>query len=460
MLSLKLTDLRNKPADFSAQPDAGAVQRFWSVAAAVESGANSLVRDVGEAQERLEQTLSEAVRLRMISDVPLGAFLSGGIDSSMVVALMQRQATGKVKTFSIGFHEAQYNEATHAKLVAEHLGTDHTELYVTPAEAREVIPQLGSMYCEPFADSSQIPTYLLSRMTRQRVTVSLSGDGGDELFGGYSRYAAAKRVWEVVGWMPAGLRAIVAQMIRVLSPAQWDRVLSVLGPVVPEYFALREAGGKAHKLAAALEAATPERLYKQLVSHWGVLGEAVTDAEELTSVLDQVERWPGITSYLQHMCAMDMVSYLPDDILTKVDRASMAVALEARVPLLDHRVVELAWRIPDSMKLKDGKGKAILRDLLYRYVPQELVDRPKMGFGVPVGQWLRHELRDWAEDLLDSTALKNEGFLESSVIQDKWREHLSGRVNWQYYLWDVLMFQSWLREWRSNAVLDRKICNG
>jgi asparagine synthase (glutamine-hydrolysing) len=417
--------------------------RYWSARNIVESGVRCpFTGTEDEAIEQLDRLLREAIGMRMVSDVPLGAFLSGGVDSSVVVALMQAQSAKPVKSFTIGFHEEDYNEAAHAAEVARHLGTEHTELYVTPAEAMAVIPRLPAMYDEPFADSSQIPTYLVSQLARKHVTVVLSGDGGDELFAGYNRYFWGRQLWRQVSWLPRSVRRGIARGIQSVSPDALDktsRKLKTLLPVVPII------GDKLHKLAEILAMRDPETMYMGLVSIWRDPGRVVVGAREPLTTLTNRLRWANVNNFTLQMMALDLVTYLPDDILTKVDRASMAVSLEARVPLIDHRVVEFAWRIPLSMKIKQEKeGKWLLRQVLYRYIPKHLIERPKMGFGVPISHWLRGPLRDWAEDLLDESRLRREGYFHSAPIREKWKEHLSGQRNWQYPLWNVLMFQAWL----------------
>ena len=422
---------------------------YWSAREAAEAGlANPFTGSATQAIAELDRRLRDAVRLRMMADVPLGAFLSGGIDSSTTVALMQAQSSQPVRTFSIGFHEAGYNEAQEAKAVAQHLGTNHTELYVTPEDAIAVIPKLPSLYDEPFADSSQIPTFLVSQMTRQHVTVSLSGDGGDELFAGYNRYALGKRLWQQLNWMPLPLRRFLAKLLTARSPQAWDRNFKQLAPILPASFKQRLPGDKLHKLADVLTISDPEVMYKSLVSHWQEPATVAIDAKEPPTALTDRQHWANLPRFTQRMMYLDSVSYLPDDILVKVDRASMGVSLEARVPFLDHHIVEFAWRIPLSLKIRDGKGKWLLRQLLHQYVPKSLVERPKMGFGVPIDEWLRSPLRDWAESLLNEHRLQQEGFFNPQPICQKWAEHLSGQRNWQYYLWDILMFQAWLEQVR------------
>jgi asparagine synthase (glutamine-hydrolysing) len=380
-----------------------------------------------EAAADLDQLLRDAVRLRMIADVPLGAFLSGGIDSSLVVALMQAQSRRPVRTFTIGFEERQYNEAHAAEAVARHLGTDHTVCYVSPQEARDVIPRLPEMYDEPFADSSQIPTFLVSQLARRHVTVSLSGDGGDELFGGYPRYFHIDRLWRALCRIPSPLRGLTGAALRAFS------ALSPAG--LAEKFARR---------ADRLKIATAGEMYCRHNIHWEQSHRMVLGGRPVAALATQPDQWPSGIPYIEQWMYVDTIRYLPDDILVKVDRASMAVGLEARVPLLDHRVVEFAWRLPLDWKVRGQTGKWLLQNVLERYVPRRLFDRPKMGFGVPIDSWLRGPLRDWAETLLEERRLRDEGFLDPEPIRRKWGEHLSGRRDWHYHLWDVLMFQAWL----------------
>jgi asparagine synthase (glutamine-hydrolysing) len=397
-----------------------------------------------DAVNTLEQLLRQSVAGQMVADVPLGAFLSGGFDSSMVVALMQTQSARPVKTFTIGFGEAEYDEAEHARAVAKHLGTEHTELYVTPEEAMAVIPKLPALYDEPFADSSQIPTYLVSQLARQQVTVSLSGDGGDELFGGYSRYFWAMKIWRWVSYLPMPARLTLTRLLTLVPPHAWNTVFRALGFMLPAGLRYSNPGDKLHKLSSFLGARKPEAIYFDLISHWKEPNRLVRGAQEPATVLSDPLQWPELRDFEHRMMFLDTVSYLPDDILVKVDRAAMGVSLETRVPLLDHRVVEFAWRLPLALKIREGQGKWLLRQVLYRHVPPELVDRPKMGFGVPIDHWLRGPLKPWAEALIEPKRLKSEGYLNPSLIQEKWKQHQSGRRNWSYYLWDVLMFQAWL----------------
>ncbi len=420
---------------------------FWSARSAVESGlSDPFIGSFEEAKNQLDNLLRESVRLRMMADVPLGAFLSGGVDSSAIVALMQAESNIPVKTFTIGFWEDEYNEAGYARKVAQHLKTEHTDLIVTPEEARAVIPKLPVMYDEPFSDSSQIPTYLVSQLTRNYVTVSLSGDGGDELFAGYNRYFWGNDIWSRIGWMGTGLRRTLGGSMGLLSPATWDNIFRTLKPVIPSSLRVPQAGEKMKKVADVISVDSPQSLYYRLVSHWKKPDELVIGGQEPKTPLTDSSRWPSIPDFTRWMMYMDLITYLPDDILAKVDRASMAVSLEARVPYLDdHRVIEFAWRLPLDMKINNGQGKYILRQVLYDYVPKELIERPKMGFGIPIDSWLRGPLRDWAEDLLDPSRMRDEGFFNPEPVQTMWRDHQSGTHDNQYYLWDILVFQEWLR---------------
>jgi asparagine synthase (glutamine-hydrolysing) len=430
----------------TAQPEPH-ITPYWSGTHIIEAGLRSpFTGSADEAVSALESVLHKAIGQQMVADVPLGAFLSGGVDSSAVVALMQAQSSRPVRTFSIGFHEAQYNEAEHAKAVAKHLGTEHTELYVTANDALNVIPKLPSLYDEPFSDSSQIPTFLVAQMARQHVTVSLSGDAGDELFCGYNRYLMASRLWGKLSRLPLGVRKAMAYTLTSVSPNAWNRLTTPLIKGLPSRFSQMNIGDKLHKGADVLACQSVSELYLNLVSHWQDPTSLVLGATELPTLLTTTKAQPNTPTDIERMMALDMLTYLPDDILTKVDRAAMGVSLETRVPFLDHRVVEFAWTLPLQYKLRDGVGKWALRQVLYKHVPKALIERPKMGFGVPIDDWLRGPLRDWAETLLNENRLRNEGFFNPLPIRIKWEEHLSGKRNWHYYLWDVLMFQAWLEE--------------
>lgn len=423
------------------------ITSYWSATEIAQQRLAS--REQGSDAEvilALEQKLVEAVRLRMIADVPLGAFLSGGIDSTTVVALMQAQSSRPVKTFSIGFHEDAYNEATHAKKIAAHLGTDHTELYVTPKEALDVIPLLPAMYDEPFADSSQIPTYLVSKLAREHVTVSLSGDGGDELFCGYLRYSRLRTVWNMLNRLPRSAALGLAKLIRVLPPHQLDRLIGAV-PYLGQKLQ-PSPGRRLHKLAAVLAMGGPDSMYLHMLSQWHEPSSVVLGSQEPDVVGQAIRNVSWLPAVEEIAMLTDLTNYLPDDILTKVDRASMAVSLEARVPLLDHRVVEFALGLPMHFKLRDRQQKWILKQVLYRYVPPKMVERPKMGFGVPIEHWLRGPLKEWAEALLSPERLRADGYFDVSAIRAKWEDHCSGKRNWDYLLWTVLVFQDWLTETR------------
>ena len=413
------------------------VRVWWSAAEIAERGVAEPFRgSPDDATDTLAELLHDAVGQQMVADVPLGAFLSGGIDSSTVVALMQTQSSRRVKTFSIGFYESGYNEAEHAQAVARHLGTDHTELYVTPDQAMAVIPQLPHLYSEPFADSSQIPTFLVSQLAREHVAVSLSGDAGDELFCGYPRYQIAAGTWSKISLFPQTLRRTIADSITAVSSHTWNK----LGTA----FSKPRMGDKLHRRADLLRSHSLTELYRGLVSYWPYPNNVLLGAVEPDSALTGMV--PGLCGLnnVERLMALDMLSYLPDDILAKVDRAAMGVSLETRAPFLDHRVVEFVWSLPLDYKLHGSVTKWSLRQILYRHVPRELIERPKMGFSIPVGDWLRGPLRDWAENLLSEERVRREGFFYPAPIREKWNEHLSGRHNWENLLWCVLMFQAWL----------------
>ncbi|HEY4013130.1 MAG TPA: asparagine synthase (glutamine-hydrolyzing) [Polyangiaceae bacterium] len=421
-------------------------QSFWSlVAVAQRAEDHRFGGSDEEAIAELDETLRRSIRLRMIADVPLGAFLSGGIDSSTVVALMQAQSLRPVKTFTIGFHEAAYNEAGWAKAVAAHLGTDHTELYVTPDETRAVIPRLPAMYDEPFADASQIPTFLVSQLARRDVTVALSGDGGDELFGGYTRYAWAPTLWRPLSRVPAWARDWAAGVLRLPSPGIVDRALQRIDGFLPERLRQRTPAEKLQKAIDLLGAKSQDDVYFHLVSTWRD-PSAIARVQEAPHEVLQNGALP-LRSFTERMMCADGMTYLPDDILVKLDRAAMSVHLESRAPMLDHDLADFAWRLPTDMKIRAGAGKWILREVLARYVPRALFERPKAGFGVPVGPWLRGPLRGWAEACLAQDRLRREGYLEPTAIRETWAAHLAGRTDASFRLWIILMFQAWLEEW-------------
>ena len=420
---------------------------YWSGSKIAEFGvANAFMGDAEQAVDELETLLKDSVRQQIMADVPVGAFLSGGVDSSTIVALMQTQSSQPVRTFTIGFNEDGYNEAVHAKAVARHLGTEHNELYVTPEQARSVIPSLPTLYDEPFSDSSQIPTFLVSQLARSSVTVSLSGDAGDELFCGYNRYNMAANLWSKLAAVPLPLRKLAAVGLTSISPQSWNRLAEGFSGLRSRSARFSNVGEKLHKGAGVLASQSSDALYLGLVSHWDDPSSVVIGGHEPATLLSgNMPALNGLDN-IQRMMALDMLTYLPDDILNKVDRAAMGASLETRLPFLNHRVVEFAWSLPQTMKLRDGKTKWALRQVLYRHVPKALIERPKMGFGVPIDSWLRGPLREWAEGLLNEKRLQQEGYFYPLPIRQKWAEHLSGKRNWQYHLWDVLMFQAWLEE--------------
>ena len=431
------------------------LRRWWALADVVTASAKNQITDEAEALQALEQCLKEAVHLQSLADVPLGAFLSGGVDSSTIVALMQQQSTRPVKTFTVGFEEAGFDESPHARAVAQHLGTDHTEIFVTAAEAQAVIPHLPAMYDEPFADSSQVPTHLVCKAARQQVTVALSGDAGDELLGGYNRYFWGPRIWSRLAWLPYPARQALGNAIAGVSIDMWDALSRPLDTLLPGTQGIARAGDKAHKLAARLRGVrNMDDLYRSLVSEWQDPASVVKDEpgvnngrhQEPVSLLADPLPSQGAEQSQLRMMYRDSMTYLPDDILCKVDRAAMFTSLETRVPFLDHRVAELAWRLPLHMKIRGNEGKWALRQVLYKYVPRELIERPKAGFGIPVGQWLRGPLRDWAESLLDEQRLQREGYFYPAPIRQKWADHQSGQRDHTASLWAVLMFQAWLEQ--------------
>lgn len=419
------------------------VERYWSYRQVVRDGLADPLTDESDALERLEGVLADAIRGQAVADVPIGAFLSGGIDSSTVVGLYQKYSPRTVRTFSIGFEEAAFNEADHAKAVARHFGTDHNERYVTVKETRDVIPLLPAMYDEPFADSSQIPTHLVSRFAREQVTVALSGDGGDELFGGYNRHFQAPRLWSHVNRVPRPLRALVGRPLSRVPGRAWNR----LSRYVPGAERRPHIGAKVQNGLRLMGGARQfDDIYNSFLDEWSFEPSPVPASGLAAGALAfDLEVAPGAPDAVRMMYC-DAVSYLPDDILCKVDRAAMAVSLETRVPFLDHRVAELAARIPVSMKIEGGRGKMILRRLLYRLAPPALFERPKAGFGIPVGEWMRGPLRPWAEELLDPSRMRTEGFFDAAVVQRRWHQHLKGERDSTPALWAVLMFQAWHAE--------------
>lgn len=427
------------------------LKRWWSLSEIVEQATNAPLQDETDALQQLEQTLTDSVKLQSLADVPLGAFLSGGVDSSVIVALIQQQSSRPVKTFTIGFDEAGFDESPHALAVARHLGTEHHEMRVSARMAQDVIPTLPHMYDEPFADSSQIPTYLVSQTARQQVTVALSGDAGDELFGGYNRYFWGPRIWNRLAWMPVPVRQSLLRLMAALPVNSLNSLAGSLG-LARGTAGVARLGEKLQKLATSLHNVRDiDDLYRNLVSEWQdpaslVIGNRGITLQEPASLLDDALPVRGVEQDPLRMMYLDSMSYLPDDILCKVDRAAMATSLETRVPFLDHRVVELAWRLPLHMKIRGNVGKWALRQVLYKHVPRELIERPKAGFAIPIGQWLRGPLRDWAEDLLSEPRLRAEGYLRPAPIRQAWAEHLSSRRDHTAKLWAVLMFQAWLQQ--------------
>jgi asparagine synthase (glutamine-hydrolysing) len=419
----------------------------------VTAGARNQINSEEEALKNLEQRLLESVRAQSLSDVPLGAFLSGGIDSSCIVALMQAQASRPIQTFTVGFEETGFDESPHARAVAKHLGTDHNEFFISSTQSQEVITELPKIYDEPFADSSQIPTYLVCRAARQKVTVALSGDAGDELFGGYNRYFWGPRIWSRLDWLPFALRKKLGASIQAIPATGWDSLTVPINSVLPVNKKVSHLGVKAHKLASRLRVVEDlDDLYKSLVCEWTDPAMVVKGAREkigsqLCEPINMLsDPWPsaGVEQAQLRMMYRDSMTYLTDDILCKVDRAAMSNSLETRVPFLDHRVVELAWQLPLNMKIRDSQGKWALRQVLYKYVPKELIERPKAGFAIPIGQWLRGPLKDWAETLLEEKRLEKEGYFFSKPIREKWLQHQTGRYDHSPSLWTVLMFQCWL----------------
>jgi asparagine synthase (glutamine-hydrolysing) len=429
------------------------IKRWWTLASVVEQGSANLLNDETQAINQLESTLSEAVNLQSLADVPLGAFLSGGVDSTTIVALMQHQAKAAgqahIKTFTIGFDEAGFDEAPYAHAIAKHLGTEHREIRVTSDMTQDVIRLLPQMYDEPFADDSQIPTYLVCKAARHEVTVALSGDAGDELFGGYNRYFWGPRIWSKLSWLPLPARQALGACVSAVPVEAWNN-LSALAKTKQAEGGVSQVGAKLHKMAKRLKTVKGMNdLYLSLLSEWQDPADIViSDGVKLLGQPDTLMLDPlptaGLSDQALEMMYRDSMMYLPDDILCKVDRAAMACSLETRVPFLDHRVVELAWQLPLNMKIRNNQGKWALRQVLYKHVPRELIERPKAGFAIPIGLWLRGPLRDWANGLLNETRLKQEGYLKPAPILKVWKEHLSGRVDNTSKLWAVLMFQSWL----------------
>lgn len=432
-LALKLDEVKaGKDLSVPMEP-------YWSPAEAVMQARNRPPpRYEEEAVADFESLLKDCVRERMVSDVPLGAFLSGGLDSTAVVALMQQFSPQPVKTFCVGFREAGFDEAAHARAVAKHLGTEHHEMYLSARDAMDVIPKIPDMFDEPFADASQIPTYMVAHFARRHVTVALSGDGGDEMLGGYTRYLVAPQMWKRIGWMPLPVRKAMSAAFCAMPV----RALNRLAPQHPRF------GEKLHKTAEFMAMDDVQEAYATLAGHWLRPENLVLGSKERPVPLHNPSWQPAGLNFAEQLIYNDTICYLPNDILTKVDRATMAVSLEARAPLLDRRIFEYVWTLPLSMKIRDGQGKWLLRQALKKYVPADMFDRPKQGFSVPVGEWLAGPLRDWAESLLNEGRLRQEGFLDPAMARLAWADHLEGRGSHPYRLWNILMFQSWLQRWR------------
>lgn len=434
--------------DARARPEQAVVRPYWSARTVIEE---ARVRPMSgtdkDAADQLEAVLSDSVAARMVADVPVGAFLSGGIDSSLVVALMQRQSGEPVRTFTVGFTDRAFDESAEAAAVAAHLGTDHTPLHVSDAEAAEVITRLPDIWDEPFGDVSQIPMHLVSRLARTEVTVSLSGDGGDELFAGYNRHAWLERLWGRTSAFPDPVRRAAGAALGSVPPALVESAAR-LAARLPGRPQIRNPSSKLAKVGKVMAASGAEDAYLSLVSYWDHAESMVLGAGPSVSLASRPDDWPQLDGITEQMLWLDLVGYLPDDILTKLDRAAMAISLETRVPFLDRAVFDLAWRLPMSMKLRDGTTKWLLRQVLYRHVPAELVERPKMGFGFPIGAMLRGPLRPWAEELLDDKRMAAQGLLDPVPIRRAWRQHLSGRRDLAYELWDVLVLQAWLERWQ------------
>lgn len=417
---------------------------YWSLKEVVAAGSSAPFSGTrNNAARDLDKLLTEVIETQMIADVPLGSFLSGGIDSSVVTAIMQKISGQPVKTFSIGFDDPQFDESQNARSVAEHIGTDHEELIVTPEHLIEVIPRLPDIYCEPFGDSSQMPTFLVSELAKRHVTVALTGDGADEVFGGYNRYRAGEKVRKYASSTPLPLRTLLSRLALSCSKSSWDNMFAV----VPSRFRPRLPGEKVHKIGKLLRQTSQERYYESLISI-DENPQAMVIGGKLPAIDIDVQAAIAETDSFQHwMMAADALTYLPDDICVKVDRAAMANSLETRAPFLDRRIVEFAWRLPREFKTGGGKSKRILRDVVSGYVPRELVERPKMGFGVPFGRWLRGPLRDWAEELLSEERLAEDALLDPRAVRSMWAAHLDGKGNHEYLLWNVLMFNAWQDRW-------------
>ena len=419
------------------------IEKYWDLKKIVTNKSERPIKTVNEWTADLDFLLRDAIKQQMLSDVPLGAFLSGGIDSSLIVSIMQAQSNLAIKTFSIGFSDKELNEAIYANAVAKHLGTDHTELYVSSQDALNVIPDLAKIYDEPFSDSSQIPTYLLAKLAREKVTVSLSGDAGDELFCGYERYTQANSIWKKLQYAPLNVRNKLGQLISAKSVDKWDDWFNRHKSFIPSKYHLTHFGDKVHKGAKLLGISNEFSFYDSFLTHsWPGFITSKDVQAEMYNFNDL-----GKLSFTERMMFLDTVTYLPNDILVKVDRAAMANSLETRVPFLDHRVVEFAWKVPMDLKIRDGKAKWLLRQVLNQYVPKEMIERPKMGFGVPLDSWLSNPLKEWGQQLLSNESLNQHGLLNNENVHSLWNQHIKGERKWHYQLWDILMFQAWYQEY-------------
>ena len=418
---------------------------YWDMKSAILASKENIITDKSEAKIVIENKLREVIKIQSVADVPLGAFLSGGIDSSLIVALMQSESSNKINSFTIGFNEEKYNEANFSKKIAEHLGTNHTEMYVESNDALDLIPYLSEIYDEPFADSSQIPTHLISKLSRKKVKVSLSGDGGDEIFGGYYRYIRGPLLWKLMSPIPLNIRIKIAHFLGKIPVEKYHSLENLLNFILPSKYKQSFFGPRMHRLLNRLQSINNRvDLYRSFVSEWSNPNLVVLNSNEPFHTLSNSLDLSFLKNFEEEMMYLDSITYLPDDILTKVDRASMAVSLESRAPFLDHEVVELSWQLDSKLKINKGISKMILREILYKYVPVELLERPKQGFGIPVDEWLRGPLRDWAETLLNINNLKNDAYFDHALIRNRWEDHLKGNFNWGHSLWSILMFQSWL----------------
>ena len=418
---------------------------YWAYKNFVMSeGIDNKIYNYKEAKLSIKDALTESIRSQMIADVPLGAFLSGGIDSSLIVSIMQSLSPDPIKTYTIGFDHSEYNEANDAKSIANYLGTDHTELYVTASQALNVIPKIPNIFDEPFADSSQIPTYLISKLASSNVTVSLSGDGGDELFGGYNRYYKGYSAWKNFSRMPYPINYIFSEIICSINPEKWNFLYNHFGKYISDEKNYKNIGDKLYKMADIIKINNPQDMYLSLVSFWNNTEQIVLNSSEPMSTPRDYDNWVENLDDRENMMFLDTISYLPDDILTKVDRSSMAVSLESRTPFLNHSLVELSQRIPIELKIKDGKGKWILRNILNDFIPANFIDKPKTGFGIPIAEWLRGPLKEWAEALIDSSRLKHDGYFNAELVTNMWDKHLNKSRNYGHHLWSILMFQAWL----------------